>query len=267
MGFKYSIMNPIKTVPRSELYRYPNGKIRPEVIHGDDIKPYVINLIKHDHMRMMSDSLAGRAPKSIFIIDEVHKALNETIRTAVSLQTSKLCQEFIAMTGTPIIDSKTYKLIWWLEQIVPFGVNERNFWVAVNAMVSKKVNTGVDEVRENIEMFLSDKEEKIYHKLVPYKLGGTNSQPRPEDIKMALKVCYDVVTNGMIDLILENYDKGVFVVAKDIEHQRNVQEALIKRGIVPKDIFLITKDDSLYLTDDEVKKGKVRDYKIVITTK
>ena len=122
-------------------------------------------------------------------MDEVHKALNSTKRTQVALQLSTLAKEFVAMTGTPIIDTNTYKLVWWLSKIVPFEVNESNFWVAANAMVAKKINTSVEVINSDILVSMNDDEMKEYKKHVSPKLGGVNTQPRPGDTIKALEIC------------------------------------------------------------------------------
>ena len=259
-GLAFKLLVPIKNVDKSKNY----------IKKGCVPDPYTINLIEHDHLRKCEDVLPEYIGDGIFIMDEVHKALNNTKRTAVALQLSHLSREFIALTGTPIIDSNTYKLVWWLEQIVPFEVNINNFWVAANDMISKKFNTGVNvhHISEYIPMNAT--EEKIYKNLVPIGLGGNNNHASANDFRKAMEMCYMVTNRG----ILENVKKyllegrGVFVVAKDMEHQTTLKDLFIKniKGISPKDIFLITKTDSLFLTDDTVAKKQTPDYKIVITT-
>jgi len=269
-GFKCKLLVPLKTLKK--VYLTKGGKPKSYVKKGCEPEEYTINLIEHDHLRRCEDILPEYMPDSVFVIDEVHKCLNETKRTAVALQLSHLSQEFIALTGTPIIDSNTYKLIWWLEQIVPFEVNEKNFWVAANGMVAKKVNTGVKVDREDVEILLDAAEEKDYAKLVPPGLGGRNSNPRPEDLRRAMEVCYTAADRGIVEETVaalgENH--GVFVVAKDKEHQARLRDLIIRAakstGLKSADVFLIDKDHTLFLTDASVKDGRVHDYRVVITT-
>lgn len=208
------------------------------------------------------------APQSIFIIDEVHKALNDTKRTSVALALSHLAEEFIALTGTPIIDSNTYKLIWWLEQIVPFEVNERNFWVAANGMVAKKVNTGVIVEREEVIADMEDAEKDAYIKLVPPGLGGKNGNFSPKNLRDAIELCYDVCSRQMVDITVKRVKEGsgVMVVAHTSAHQEKLKKGLVKKGIKEKDIFVLAAGKSIFLTDQTVEDKKEHDYKVVITT-
>ena len=258
-GMDYTLIIPLKGLKK--CYKGKNY-----VIHSQKpkLKKYAINLIEHDHMRRCDEYLYQYAPKSVFIMDEVHKALNNTKRTQVALQLSTLAKEFVAMTGTPIIDTNTYKLIWWLSKIVPFEVNESNFWVAANAMVAKKINTKVKVVKNDILVNMSEKEMNEYRKHVSPKLGGINTQPRSEDIIKALEICYAISTREIIEQTIINIEKGVFVVAKDIKHQDRIELELNKRGIT--NVFSIKRDNSIVLTDEEVKNGD-KDYRVVITTK
>jgi len=233
------------------------------------IVPYMINLIEHDHMRKCEEQLSQAAPNSIVIIDEVHKALNDTKRTAVALQTCRLSEEFIALTGTPIIDTNTYKLIWWLEQIVPFSVNEKNFWVAANGMIAKKVNTGVKVDRKEIEAEFTKPEKESYMDLVPATIGGRNPNPSQNSVHKAMVLCYKAATRKMVDITLSylQENKGVMVVAHTADHQEELYNLILKRSsLSASDIFLIKGSDSIFLTDMAVEKNKVNDYKVVITT-
>ena len=247
-GFDINILVPLKTLPKSDTYRLSNGNPRSYVSYGKSAnkpKPYTINLVEHDHLRRIGDDLLTFASESIFIIDEVHKALNDTQRTAVALKLSHLSTNFVAMTGTPIIDTNTYKLIWWLEQIVPFAVNEKNYWVAANGMVARKVSTGVIVDKKDIEVDFTPNEDKKYRNLVSPSLGGINSQPRSEDLQKAIKLCYQSVTRAMVDMTMKYIEKnrGVFLVANDSSHQQELfKELLNNNKLKEKDVFLITKD-------------------------
>jgi len=206
--------------------------------------------------------------ESIFIIDEVHKALNETIRTSVALTISKLSQNFIALTGTPIIDTHTYKLIWWLSQIVYFEVNERNFWVAANGMVSRKINTGIITETIKTEAPFREKERDVYTNLVSRSIGGRNPNPSFSDLLRATQICYKASTREIVKRTIhyiETEKNGVMIVAHNKSHQEEILDQLARK-IDRNDIFLIDKDNTLFFTDEMVEGGKVPDYKVVITT-
>ena len=274
-GFNYQLMIPLKNL--SKDYFKGEKKFQKKISHGCHPQEYTINLIDHDHLRLCDEKLTSYMSESIFIVDEVHKAYNETKRTSVALQLSHISREFIVLTGTPIIDTHTYKMIWWLSQIVPFEVNEKNFWVAANGMISGKTNTKVKVDREEIYIPMSFSEEKKYKSLVPSALGGTNSHPRYEDWANAVNLCYGITDDGMIKEIQSSLNRGnkVFVVAENVAHQSRLKlkiSSKIKinqkeknRNIRENEIFTITNKSSIFLTDESVKNGSCPDYKVVIT--
>lgn len=267
MGYRYKLLVPLKNLNKTYIDPKTN-KPYEYVVQDCTPSPYHINLIEHDHLRRCENVLPQYASESIFVIDEVHKCLNETKRTSVALEISHLSREFIALTGTPVIDSNTYKLIWWLEQIVPFEVNEKNFWVAANGMVAKKVNTNVEISRKDISVEFTDSENKKFIKYTPAGIGGKNTNPRPEDIRKSMDISYEASNRGIIRQTIKSLSRknGVFLVAKDTSHQTHLKNLLVEEGIRTKDIFLISKGQSLLLTDETVKRGVTPDYKIVITT-
>jgi len=235
-----------------------------------DMKPYTINMIEHDHLRECGDTLAIKMSQSVFIFDEAHKALNDSIRTSVALNLSSLAQDTIALTGTPIIDTKTYKLIRWLERIVDFEVNEKNYWVATGAMIKYIVNTNIPVIEDNVLATFTPNEEEIYQNLVPPNLGGKNTNHKQEDIRKATEICYSVCTREMVHRtkMYLSQGKGVFVVARTADHQRELRKKILNQvdDLEEKDIFLIGKGKSLLLTREAVDKDKVPDYRVVITT-
>lgn len=251
-GIKYNFILPVRS-RKTEL----------RVSRDYVIKDYCINIIEHDHLRLCADELLLHAPNAFVIVDEVHKALNETQRTAIALELSMQSIYFIAMTGTPVIDANTYKLVWWLKQIVPFRVNEKNFWTASNSMIARKANTGVIVNKEERSVpFLPD-EEKEYLNLVPPRMGGTNDRPRYDDWKRALDLSYRATDRVLIDNTLNRMDDGVMLVARDAKHQDSLYDKLLRRNVNRRDIFLL-KNRSIFLTDEEVETGRIHDYKIVI---
>ena len=258
-NFEWRIIVPLKNVKNIV---YPQNTIRtgvPEKFH--------INLIEHDHLRRVEDEMYSFLPESIFIIDEVHKALNETKRTSVALQFSELSREFIALTGTPIIDTETWKLMWWLQKIVKFHVSEKNFWVACNSMISWSTCTNIHITEREILAKFDEKSLKKYISLVSPNLGGKNHNPRYSDIQTALELCYSTCDKYIIRLTrrLIESGNGVFVIAKDARHLEKLYESFIK--LTPSDsIFRIERNSSLFFTDETVRLGQTPDYKIVLTT-
>lgn len=223
-GIPINLQIPIKNTTNKS---FPKGII---VTTGNcKPKPYTITMISSDnHLRMCESELLKIAPKSIFIIDEVHKALNETQRTSTAIQLSSLATQFIAFTGTPVVDTKTYKLIWWLEKIVPFEVNERNFWVAANAMIAKIANTNIPIVREEILGKFNENELNKYLKIVPPVLGGKNTNPDLKDFQNATEICYNICNREIVKQTIDHINNGVVVVAKNKEHQEKLYKMLVE---------------------------------------
>jgi hypothetical protein len=256
-------------VPINLLLPIKSWKTHPDVEYVQNhntLLPRVINIIEHDHLRVMEDELITKASQTILVIDEVHKALNDTKRTSVALELSRLSIDFVALTGTPVVDSNTYKLIWWMEQIVDFEVNEDNFWVAANAMISKKINTGVSVNKSDVLAKLNDSEDKLYRSLIPVAMGGTNQKASTKDIIQAFDVCYKACDREMIKLTMSYVTKklGVMLVGKNIAHINSLKDGLASAGLKTKDIFVMNGKESIFLTDETVSEGSTPDYKVVI---
>lgn len=246
-GFPYKIIDARKSAKKGE----------------NIIEPLKVNIIRHDHMILndMNIQLKSIIGDCFIIIDEFHKTLAKTKRTSIALELTRLSSDFAGMSGTIIKNNDSVEeLIEWVQQIVDFEVTTKNFWVAIGALVSRKVQTPVVVERELIEVDMSDEIKEQYYSLVPDKMGGTASSIK---FKEALELSYQVVTEKMIELTMEyiRLHEGVFVVAKNIAHQTKIKDELIKRGIQNQEIFLFGKDSQITLTPDY--QGPV---KIVITS-
>ena len=231
---------------------------------GDNvIEPYKVCLIKHDHMRLgnMEQQLKNISKDTVFIVDEFHKTLSKTIRTSIALEMTRLSHDFIGMSGTIIKDTNYDELIQWLEQIVEFEVTEKNYWVAIGALVSRKVYTQVVVERLPTPVKMNSEISKLYYEMVPEKLGGT---ARMINFKGAVDLSYQVVTQAIVSGILGyiKINEGVFVVAKNIKHQNEIKDNLIKYGMKTSQIHLFSSDSQVTLTPEY--KGPI---KVVITTK
>ena len=257
-GLKVNLHIPLKNIKGRKL---PTGA---KIKQNSDFEPFAVSVVEQDHLRLCRSRLVEIAGASVVIMDEVHKTLNETQRTSVALEICYLSYQFVAMTGTPVIDNKIYKLLAWLKQIVPFAIDEKNFWVAVNSMVSRKVNTGVLVERSEVLALFGDGEERAYQKLVGPAIGGFNKSSTHEDIRRAIEICYDASTRAMVEKVrsLLKKKRGVMVVAKNREHQLELEGMI---GEFEKRVYLIEKGGSIFLTDESVEKGG-EDYRVVITT-
>lgn len=266
-GVNINMMIPLSNITQK---RKPYDKIKLSVTKGCEPKLYHINLILHDHLRFCPEELSKYAGDSIIIFDEVHLFLNQSLRTGMGMNLSHLSRQFISFTGTPVIDNKTEKLISWLEQIVPFEVNKKNFWVAANNMIAKKITTGIKTEHEDVVAPFTDNEQRKYQKYVPPAMGGSNTNPSSRDWIKASEICYEACDRKMVSLTKKmlTQDRGVMIVARDTKHQNLLRDMIIETSkLTNNDIFLITKDKSIFLTDESVKKKKTPDYKVVIVTK
>jgi superfamily II DNA or RNA helicase len=259
-GIPINVLLPIKGWKAQAKKLVGEGYIK----DNEKLLPYHINIIEHDHLRLMEEEIIKYISNGIFIIDEVHKALNDTKRTNVALEISKLSKDFVAMTGTPIVDSNTYKLIWWLEQIVDFEVTDKNFWVAANGMIAKKVNTGIEIDKQEVLADFTTKEYNEYKKIVPASLGGINSKASMSDINQAFELCYKVCDKKMVEMCGEflSENKRVMLVSRNTKHQNELQEMLRKKGIT--NVYLLQKDESIFITDETVESGETPNYDVVI---
>jgi transcriptional antiterminator Rof (Rho-off) len=260
-GFEINYIIPIKSAKSKSGLKYTQSKIP---------KKYCINIIEHDHLRLCENEFVEVMSQGILVVDEVHKTLADTKRTSVALELAQLCKEFIVFTGTPIIDKSTFKLVQWLKQMIPFEVNDKNFWVAANGMISKKVRTGVktEHYEHSLEIIenAGPLAKKEYFSLVPKAMGGKKSNPSNGDLIRACEICYDYCYKEMVDLTYEYAIKkkiGVMLVGKDKKDCEKLQAQCIKRGIKKRDVYLFDKE-MITLTDESVGNGSVHDYKVVI---
>lgn len=264
---KTNMMIPLKNIGKK---KEPYIKAGITVTQGCEPKPYHINLIFHDHLKNCRDELPLYASESVIIFDEVHLFLNQTLRTGMGMNLSRLAREFVSLTGTPIVDNKTEKLIGWLEQIVPFEVNKQNFWTAANNMIAKEITTGIKTETSNVIAPLNEKEQYDYQKLVPPALGGSNTNPHSRDWIRASDICYKACDRMFVKLTVKmlKKERGVMIVVRNTAHQQRMYKLLLKNTeLTEDDIFLIEKDKSIFLTDETVESGKTPDYKVVIVPK
>lgn len=245
-----------------QAFNIPTNLLIPTGKRGNrNLKPFTVNIIYHDSMRLMKEELVSLAPQSLFIIDEFHKALNPTKRTSIALELSKLSDDFIALSGTIVKDTNVDSLIQWLEGVCEFEVNKYNFYVGISAIISKRIETKVAVIRESIYVMLSSEEDKKYTFLMPPKLGGINKNPSHKDFSKAAEILYNACYKFMLKQALASLDEGVFVVMKDAKDAEWFKTELIKSGIQEKAIWIISSGKSIHLVS-----GTPTNIKCVITT-
>jgi hypothetical protein len=222
------------------------------------LKEFHINFIKHDHMRSdtIKDELLANASDIFLILDEFHLMMNVgTQRTSIALEMSKISNNFIAMTGTLIKDKDPQGIIEWVSQVVDFKLTDKNYMVGVAALISNKINYGIEENRIFVDVRIP--EDSPYYLLVDSKLGGTAERT---DFRKAVNVCYDISKESMYELAMEVLDEepNVFVIALNKEMQEWLANKFETDG---KKTFCITSKNSIVMTP-----GTHTDINVVITT-
>lgn len=205
--------------------------------------PSVINLVYHDHLRLMNmEAVKNISNQLFFVVDEFHKTLNTTQRTSCALELAHLSLRTVAMTGTLITNRDIVPIISWLNMTTSFETTIHNYWVAIAGIIARQVSTGVKVNKEVIEAPMNAKERRDYLSVVPANLGGTAHKI---DFVKAVEYSYKPITRLMVKMILE-LGPGIFVVAKNRQHQEEIRNKLVHRFSV----FLISKDDRINLTPD-----------------
>jgi hypothetical protein len=249
LGFNIEILYPLKTRKETYYVKY-NYLCEPT--------DYYLSLIDHDHLRLCPDL---NNYEYFLVVDEVHKTLNDTKRTNHALDLSYSSKEFIIQTGTAVIDNNIYKLIQWLKQITDFEINENNFWVAINNVINKKINTGVKEIDLEIEFDVSNER---YYDLLPISIGGKNKNATQKDIMECFNICYELCIKEMIIETEKQLTLGnkVFIVANNKQQQKRIYEK-IKSNYK----YLLENGKSIFLTEDLVEQKLIEPYNVVVTTK
>jgi hypothetical protein len=201
------------------------------------IRPFTVSIVEHDHLRdlaaVLTPSVMSRA---LFVLDEAHRALNESKRTQICLELCIGAREFICMTGTYVIDSKFDKLVPWLAQIAPIPVDRNNFWVALNSMIAHRVDTGIPVRREHVSAPLTAAELADFKALMPPGLGGNNSVSDHSSINRGIavteKACMRMVVSKALEFLRNRSEPGVMIVAKNANHAADIRSQLEQSGEV-----------------------------------
>lgn len=249
-----------------------------DVVLERKLIPGIVTIVEHDDLRNLAADLAPYMPTTSLVFDEVHKSLApKTKRTAASLGLARLSPQLVAMTGTPVLNSKAYPLLQWLKLCVPFQVNGRNFWVSANTMVAKLSKTPV-HVRESVqEVKGSSLEEAEIKKLLPRRLGGTAIRPNWRAaynlsqkvcsvalVELTWNICYGPRTKAptgtpdrdlyqddhtyavactrtmepSVDLF-NHLNQRVLLVSENRRHAVQMANALLIRGVPASDLFVV----------------------------
>lgn len=168
-----------------------------------------ISIIEHDRLKKMEIDLAN----TFLVVDEVHKTMNDTQRTSKILEMAGGCDGFIAMTGTPMIDNKIYKLVRWIRMCVNYEVTEHNFWIGMTRSIGIIEKNDVEAKYETIRLEPPDE----YWELVPKKFGGTAL--RLDDFRKVYEMCAQVVSN-----YLASITEPCMIIADSISDRHRIAE-------------------------------------------
>jgi hypothetical protein len=291
MGLRTSIYTKAKSENKTEkeLYRSINEnmwkddpELRPRVYElSKDYdskkkmwkKPLVfekgrIIVLEHDALQIYKEALLPIIGNSILTIDEVHKCFYEsTLRSGAALSLSRLALETIAFTGTPVLNKQgVLLLIRWLEANVKFRVNERNFVVATNAMISYTPRTTVKVTETNIAFPLETRAREQY------------DDPNTS-FRTMVAICKEAARSKIAEEVARRVKEGhhVFAVAETSSDQVVLGQMI--RALLPGALIAclnvkegtalhahqIDNHPSMDFTDEKVREGKVKDYDVVIT--
>lgn len=226
------------------------------------IKPYSINIIKHDHLKRKDtlDLLRSLSGNFMLIVDEFHEAMNPTLRTSALLEASRSSDMCICLSGTPMKDGKIDLMIPWIEQAVSFEVTLRNIWTGLCSMISRRVDLPITIVRKNLEAPMTSDEESEYNRA----FYAEDVILEPQVFRRIVELCYEACLRTMINetMIYLSQNRYVLLVARNIKDQKRMKEMLINEGvgIDESTIILVTKDSPIVLTDED------KTYRVAITT-
>jgi hypothetical protein len=158
-----------KLLPEYILYSMPKSAfdsvIRELSTHGlnityNQMTPGSICIVEHDQLRKLNFEQPCYS-QCLFIMDELHKALNKTIRTSQALRLAKLCRYFVGMTGTIINTSSDLDdILQWLRPFTDFPVNVSNTYTAIASLIAYRMDLAIQVNRTEVitdEYSVSDK--------------------------------------------------------------------------------------------------------------
>ena len=217
-----------------------------------------MTFVLHDHMRRKAvrDAMLEHISDSVFVCDEVHKAMNMTQRTSAAISCARLARLFVGMTATPIIDNDAEKLMQWLRLIVPYAVTTRNMW---SAMMEINTHVVVSEAELTYETVVAPVPGPVHAQmkaLLPVRLGGTNETAGPSDFKAAYELCMGPATRKIVELgVAAARDGGVLLVARNDSHAF-VLETMMKKVLGEGAVVRIDARRSVNMPADY--KGPIR---------
>jgi hypothetical protein len=209
-------------------------------------KPYHINFIKHDHVRLCIDEilqLLGEGDGVLFI-DEAHECMGESQRSSSVLRVSHTAAKLVMITATPSIHTDLMEASPFVSQMVPYPVTRKNIWTASRSMITFAPPPRWTDVDILLKAPLTEAERVNYRRWMPPALGGTNPNATRSEMIQASQMIRDVCTRKMI----EAADPGTVIWALDATHQKQLADSLRARWKAAAS----SNDDKSYMEDDIV---------------
>jgi hypothetical protein len=212
-------------------------------------------------MRLVIDEalVHVQTPGSVMLVDEVHRSLQNTLRTNACRRVAAAAEHSVAFTGTPVIDHKMTGLKTWLSNAVEYPVTNANLWVA--ALTGDTVITDDEDgpslipLQEDIiEAPFTPEETKAYLACMPPSLGGMKPKPTREDFAAGVRLCEEACIRWMID----NVPCKSLVFTKDARQQSYFAHAwAIKNEKDQKtQVFCVSKNAMIDLTPETIKSNE-----------
>ena len=221
-------------------------------------KDNCVNIVFHDHLDDLHEKLKEISSEAFFLFDEVHYMFGNSKRSSVALELAKVCNLFIAMTGTLVRNKDIQKdhIIDWLGQVVDFEITSENYMIGVASLVSGKKELPIKQTRLEVDVPVLD---ASYYNYVDSHFGG---QSNKVDYYRAASICFESVYEGIKSRVLHHRELNhgcLFVVAKDKAMQRRLHEDL---SLLNFKCFSVASGNSISIQSDNNPEC----YEVVITT-
>lgn len=135
-----------------------------------------------------------------------------------------------------------------------FAVSEKNYWCAFSETLIGTVKTGVNVIRETINVPIIDLQR--YLSIIPPSLGGTNQKLILYDaLTLLYKSIVPIMVNKTIEIFNNNAYNGIFVVCANNDMCIQVYNLLIT--MVNSSCILLLNDNFPYLDGNDTGPIKI----------
>lgn len=116
---------------------------------------YYINIVTIDDFSNprkrveLEKLLFDQASSTFCVFDEVHKLYNPTVRTSTARVIANACPKYVALTATPLADIGGIMAIEWLQDTVPFTINNNPNQFPYNKMVAASYAVKLSQALKN----------------------------------------------------------------------------------------------------------------------